>query len=479
MLTFHIFQWGTPSVSVPEQGLTIDHSKTKDQATNYVMPTLREDNINEMMKNIPFNTLSKTFQEAIQAARCLGLRYIWIDSLCIIQDSEDDWKKESTTMCDIYSGSMINIAATASKNGAEGCFRDRTPDKVNPCKVGISMENDGQGVWHNLQSNVWQDQVENSPLCRRAWVVQERILAPRTLHFGGTQMFWECNNLAACESIPDGSECVSVKKTLSSFPGNVWQFIVEQYCKASLSHTSDKLVAIAGIAKFLQVLDPRQYDDYFAGLWRKDIEKQMLWTVREGPIREPVENRPAYYRAPTWSWASIDGPVLFRTISRNMPRMRMGFKVTDIRVVPSTEDKLGKIEHGSLKSNCPPLKSARLSFKSDDGKFELDGISVPSGLLRIDVKLSSAWQNTTIYLMAAIFGVDTHLPSGEKIVCCIVLSQTGQSKGEYQRLGILDLADSFVASKHFQEAPDVLDELAYKGIEQTENGEMKYFIEIF
>jgi hypothetical protein len=440
---------------------SINPDPSLSKASGPLLPTLRQSTIEDMRKNIAFTTLSKTFQEAVQTSRHLGLHYIWIDSLCIIQDSVEDWQKESTTMCDVYHGSTINIAATASSNGAGGCFRSRAPDRVIPCEVRISKDNEGKDIWTTVQRNTWEDQVENAPLCRRAWVVQERILAPRTLHFGKTQMFWECNAMAACESIPDGKNCFPVKKTLYSVKTSVWHFIVEYYCKASLTHTSDKLVAIAGIAKFLHALDVTKYDEYYAGLWKAEMEKQMFWTVREGPIRTPVNARPATYRAPTWSWASVDGPVIFRHFNPTMSRMRISFRVIDTHVISSTEDKFGQVQSASLTLECYCLlKTACISWQVNNGKFELDGISVPSGLLRIDIQLEPEWQGSTIYLLTAAEAVD--LTGKLKAFCCFLLSPTGKVNGEYQRIGIMDIPEYFDQSKHFQQAPDVKDGSMYQ-----------------
>lgn len=90
-------------------------------------------NYEEFCRLIPYNSLSKTFQDAIYAAYRLGFEYIWIDSHCIIQNDEDDWGREATTMGNVYAGSSFNLSATSSVNGLGGLFRTRNPQAVLPC----------------------------------------------------------------------------------------------------------------------------------------------------------------------------------------------------------------------------------------------------------------------------------------------------------------------------------------------------------
>ena len=136
--------------------------------------------------------------------RNLHLRYLWIDSLCILQDNEQDWNREWSRMQTVYTNSICNIAATGAVDSSDGCFFTRDPSTILPCtQVGAW---DGLPLQRYLITDVftWEANVSNAPLLKRAWIVQERILAPRILHFGTHQIFWECNELAACESLPNG-----------------------------------------------------------------------------------------------------------------------------------------------------------------------------------------------------------------------------------------------------------------------------------
>lgn len=442
------------------------------------MPTLREENLSSMTQDIPLASLTPTFVHAIRAAHRLGLDYLWIDSLCIIQDSAPDWARESVTMCDIYNGSALNLAAAASASGAGGCFRARDPARVRPCGIRVLVGAEGRGCWEPRWDGAWEAQVEEAPLYARAWVQQERLLAPRTLNFGETQLFWECNNLAAWESNPEGHASGLLKKKLhlEMFGGKLWPEIVKKYCATSLTFQSDKLVALSGIAKYLHGLYPTPYDEYHAGMWRRDMERQMFWTagVRDasgiGPLRGTLRQRPEGNTAPTWSWASTEGPVYMRDLGQ-MGRVRMAFRVVDVSVKPRGDDVFGQVEGGKMTVAGLPLKTARITFRDEEaleGKYDLDGIPFPSGLLQLDVHLPSRYNNTTVYLLPALCtSASKNWPGQDKETNCFVLGATVQ-KGEYERLGLLLYNFEFPRSVELQAAPAKMEEDLYLRVDENE-----------
>lgn len=140
------------------------------------------------MTGIPEEDLRKTFRHAILITQKLGLRYLWIDSLCITQDSPLDWDKESSLMASVYGGSTINIAAAGAKDGSWGCF---LKPAVFVGKVHVTGTRDGIRKAWDIATTLHYSSVTQSHLSTRAWAFQERILAPRTLHFTDTELFWE------------------------------------------------------------------------------------------------------------------------------------------------------------------------------------------------------------------------------------------------------------------------------------------------
>lgn len=169
-------------MSVETCYLTLSHCWGKNE-----MPIrLLRNNLASFKQQIPFTALSPVFQDAIKVVKHLGYRYLWVDSLCIIQDSVEDWKIESGLMGAVYSGSTCNLAATARPDGSKSLFLDRDTSTLRPLTVQASTS---CLAVHDI--HFWQRSVEDSPLWRRAWVCQELLLACRNIHFGAEQLFWE------------------------------------------------------------------------------------------------------------------------------------------------------------------------------------------------------------------------------------------------------------------------------------------------
>ncbi len=165
-------------------------------------------NIKALQSSVPQEFLGKTFRDAAKIALELGLRFIWIDSLCIIQDSPEDWQRESVKISLIYGNSTCNIAATSASNSSGGCFRAHDRSTLKPVK--FTFGRDGRrGTEDSLSLYItdvghWWQRFQKEPLNRRAWVVQERLLSTRNIHYERDQLVWECNELLASEIYPKG-----------------------------------------------------------------------------------------------------------------------------------------------------------------------------------------------------------------------------------------------------------------------------------
>jgi hypothetical protein len=281
---------------------------------------------------VPLSHVPKTFADAISVARRLNVRYIWIDSLCIQQDSLDDWQKESIKMRHVYANAYCNIAAADALDANSGLFFDRDVASVLLC-VHENISTKIEYIVFN--ADFWVDNVERGPLASRAWVVQERMLAKHTLYFGKEQVFWECAQLTASETCPEellstifgirqptmkvGNPLFSITDSetpmVSPRPCQpaldnlmaFWRRMVNAYARCELTKPNDKLVAIAGIAS---QLEPRIKHTYHEGLWGYNMVSELMWSVsgcRQANGEPSV--RPPGRKAPTWSWASIDGLV--------------------------------------------------------------------------------------------------------------------------------------------------------------------------
>lgn len=151
--------------------------------------------VRELTNRIEFDDLPRTFQDAVIVTRALGVRYLWIDSLCIIQDDEADWEAESAKMGDYYSSAYLTIAATSAQASTEGFLTERP----NRPYVTVPL---GNGHLHLAEAiDNFEADVEQGILNSRAWVLQERALSRRTIHFTSTQVYWECGMGVHCETL--------------------------------------------------------------------------------------------------------------------------------------------------------------------------------------------------------------------------------------------------------------------------------------
>ncbi|OAP61677.1 hypothetical protein AYL99_03880 [Fonsecaea erecta] len=290
-------------------------------------------NTTQLYCDISVDELSRTHRDALSITRRLGYRYIWIDSLCIIQDSEDDWRSQSAQMASIYGNSTCNIAAENAP-GSGGCFVRRNPLMQRPCQLTHSNDLDrGEGVYaHRYHTANWSafPLYYYSPLSllTRAWVQQERILSPRVLYFGGPEIHWECCSFQASEAWPNGSpnedhgfdEVYPLKAAFESYitPFTNWdrddhnRFVYElwhngvlrEYTAADLTFEKDRLVALAGI---VGVIQRRTGMTYVAGLWKELLPMDLMWRKMDAPMPGDKHLEPIPWKAPTWSWASVKG----------------------------------------------------------------------------------------------------------------------------------------------------------------------------
>lgn len=165
--------------------------------------TLSHSNIEEFRRGKLISDLPRTFRDSVVVARRFSIRYLWIDSLCILQDSSEDWKKEFSTMRHVYTNASCNISATASIGPQGGLFRQRKSEDIQPGL--FKTQTDSTEKWYLMcDSAYWDRHVSNTPLHRRGWVFQERLLSPRVLHFTEKQIFWECFTDQKCELYPLG-----------------------------------------------------------------------------------------------------------------------------------------------------------------------------------------------------------------------------------------------------------------------------------
>ena len=286
------------------------------------------DTIESNKRGIDPAKIPATFRDAIDFTRSVGYRYLWIDSICIIQDNHEDWALQSSLMAEIYANAVLTICATSAANDNGGLYLE-TPENWLPQRVRIEGEDKQEYevyVRYDLddrhipgwESTAMKDIATNFPLLTRAWTYQERLLSPRLVHFTKGELMWECSELSDCECwqsqdaepSPYMQQDFSTKgyyywtllEGKSTFDTSLWSNIMSVFTGLNLTLSKDKLPALSGVVK--QVMSSRPGDEYLAGLWRKTIIRDLCWIVWSRHSRRPLT-----WRCPSWSWGSLDGPV--------------------------------------------------------------------------------------------------------------------------------------------------------------------------
>lgn len=341
---------------------------------------LRNETYQQFLDGVALNDLPKLVQDAAAVCSRLAIRYLWVDCMCIkqYQPNKEDWLTQSLSMEDVYSNSYINLSAVASANTQSSLFESRLAQMgegrlTSQLKADneVNLRRGSQKVRYRISHEMlWRWEVDKAPLNKRAWVLQERLLASRTLHFGSDQLFWECREQVAAEAYPDGLpkaiECdPDFKKRLQSDADSqincmsiydqhqIWSQIVEYYSECGLTKSSDKLVALSGLAKRAKRLFR---DDYVAGMWRRTLEFDLFWYTEDvtqalrWQEEANISTRAESYRAPSFSWASIDAEIRMPVYGGNDRDL---LKVQDVQLthVPKN-DEFGDVERGHLDLRC-------------------------------------------------------------------------------------------------------------------------------
>jgi hypothetical protein len=385
--------------------------------------TLKIDNLDTFREQIPEKALSQTFKDAISTAQEFGIPYIWIDSLCIVQDDNDDWTREAARMSSVYGGSILNVAASGASDGTYGCFFKSTP--TIQCRVSIKCSSH-TALYQCIPRGFYGADLTGMPLMKRGWALQERILPPRTLHFTSTQLFWECHENVACEIFPQGiPHFLRIPGEgdkffdKEPFTRSMWDWMVRRYSECKLTIAEDKLPAISGLAHIIQ---SETEDEYVAGMWRKDLEVQLCWYTSN----ERKHRKTASYTAPTWSWASLDKALHFVDDSYFETTERDDFvNVLDIQLQPAGTDPLGQLASANLGLGCVFL--LRVAFHFDQAWFMTAANEIVPCYVYLD-EGGSIHQATLV----PIFNTRSVIMQ----TWGLILEPTNQKRGQYRRRGV-------------------------------------------
>jgi Heterokaryon incompatibility protein (HET) len=331
------------------------------------------DNHDSMLASIPLRSLPKTFIDAIHITRRLGFTYLWIDSLCIIQDSKEDWHREAVRMEEVYRNSECTIAASGAQDGNGGCFVSRDPSLYQPIPVEVNYPKDTMLLEKEkfIIAYGGQHLRQQTSLFSRAWVVQEQILSRRSLYFGEFQIFWECYSHSASEASPDGlneayedTNLALIRTVICKEEAGtefrqqaglkIWGALVRAYSMCGLTNPQDKLVALSGIA----VAVKHEFGGYMCGMWKGFLPHELLWEVAMFQRKGFQPFRPRKRRAPSWSWASIEGIIEYDICTSCLPTEDATIEclISVLDIVVQTEDLrgVGSVTNGFLRVDGRP-----------------------------------------------------------------------------------------------------------------------------
>lgn len=310
---------------------------------------LLQDNLRELSQAIPIGQLPKVFQDAIYVAYELGINYIWIDSLCIIQDSKEDWTYEAKRMGGVYSNGEFNIAATGYEDGLSGLFGERMALSVQhvPMRMRCELINEDyqteavfEGLYVAVSHHEISKQVIFSPLNNRGWVAQERTLSPAIIHYTPEKMYWECNQCIASEAFPNGCKIWDdtegtgrarirslSKKSQREDVYTFWRTFLVRYAGMAMTFNQDRFPAVAGIARILgELID----DNFVAGFWEGDLVRSLVLQRLVHPRNSIVPEQ----LAPSWSWASLKADTRLTYVDASTLEPFNGVRFTVLSDIP-------------------------------------------------------------------------------------------------------------------------------------------------
>ncbi|KAF2177851.1 HET-domain-containing protein, partial [Zopfia rhizophila CBS 207.26] len=253
---------------------------------------------------ILFSKFPQTLQDAMITTFKLGIRYLWIDCLCIIQDDPEDMAREIAKMAQIFEEAYVTISASSARNVNEGFLSPREPPVDSRLKLPYQTDDDGE-MGSIIIEQPRQYSPEQTPISLRAWTLQEHILSPRILDYSVQELWWVCrsatlyNGSSEAQATPLSTNTQFPRAGMASLES--WRSIVRDYTRRFLTYPSDKLPAISGVAaEYDKIFD----GTYLAGLWQFALVSELMWSSNRSDI-----TRPALQRAPSWSWASVDGEI--------------------------------------------------------------------------------------------------------------------------------------------------------------------------
>ncbi|KAI8955714.1 hypothetical protein F4801DRAFT_574451 [Xylaria longipes] len=304
----------------------------------YLFRKLLKSNYDEFLRGVPAGELERTFRDAALVALQIGISYLWIDSLCLIQDDQDDIAAEIINMDQVFQGSHCTIALSSAVSIQDGFLKQRRQRGA----VQIKRKNGGTYYVCELIDDFDKD-VEESPLSSRGWAFQERVLSRRTIFFTDAQTYWQCGDGIRCETLTKmtnwksgilGDPDFPMLSLRTLAPIQTYEQFYERYSLLRFNFGLDRSRAIQPLEKrLLQALG----SEGGYGVVARFLGRSLLWRRAPGQTLERIKF-PAGQNIPSWSWQAYIGGINYLSMppgTIDWKQIHCRFGNTDSRSIPN------------------------------------------------------------------------------------------------------------------------------------------------
>jgi hypothetical protein len=439
--------------------VTLSHRWPDDQQIQQIQKLMKE-NLTQWKNALPVNKLRQIFQDAFVVAHRLDVSYVWVDTLCIVQNDAVDWNREAPMMHKVYSNAAFNICASRPNQNekSESLFSSRVPPNFQSLPRKLFDQEDFEDPYDRPDDSghylirkeppihIWDGVMRNSPLASRGWIFQEQLLSRANVHFGESEVIFECLEMRASESLgldedyergwedkreflkqllpipiaeqggPPVSDPPSYSERNEKGPYNYadWHDLLSRYSALQLTESSDRLVALSGVAQyFKELFSLAQGDTYIAGLWKSRLATELAWQMASATPRGVWKDSGSTHRHSSFSWVSVLGKIENKAVWPNRPDSgTYGHALVDVeiiqyRVSPNTTGTAVREEQPVMEDifSLPSKQTIQLKLKGllrpltlrrNVDKTRPDGLFRPepnSADLDLELELDGGWSD--------------------------------------------------------------------------------------
>lgn len=405
----------------------------------------------DFIKGHPISKLTETLRDAVRISRNLGFKFIWIDALCIVQDDENDWVEQSALMADIYQHSSLNLCAADSAGCGSGMVEMAAPHLMEIAAATTQSADTGSRETVALVGGLISTAIIDWGRCgllSRGWVFQEGLCSPRGLYVSRRHgLWWDCGTMIdmidSRESISTGDfdhafnprterrSFLSLTKNANRHSMAVrdfsftWYDWMELYTSRYLTRETDRLPAVAGMASYVASLSGMKYK---AGLWEEDIIRGLMWRRGSSGHANRVPGG-----APTWSWASITGPVYYDEFFTMRVNHRgkidhcaeLDLDIMDTTIEEERPGTFGNVRRGEIKASGVMKHAATMLLREQwNTKWEFD--------IQPKEPKAEVLEHCQVLRLAKAYRDKEGTPP---VVYFLIIRETGRRENEYQRVG--------------------------------------------